>query len=1173
MSPAPKKFKRKPPPPRPRKLPQLISPRHQGSRQLQHIRKLHQNIPRRTPSPKKQRPATTTASTSIQGVNLSDAFFSTPDYERIRDLSPSPNLQTRQVRRTTGVPIYMSSNERDRIARLLIDFADDDTKPCSVFGSQRSELFRAFYFCGNCLLADRQEESNPKVQVNRRAKLGTYTCQAAHTDFGFPTHRLGDDEDEDEDTDPRKKKSYKTNTARTTSDESSNVPPISSRNTVVTVGDNEEKEDVSSSSEDNFSPSDSEEERQMNSLTCRPCTTANVATQTTQPMNPMLFRNLEADNSTTTCEQATIQTAKIQQLQFTNDTLKETVRELRLENRELIRSMKASEIQMRSKDDKIRRLRKEMADLIRKFGNVPTSCTNTKKSKVIVKHIKRVIKRTVCRHAKNSHRSKTFFKLLAEMLLQDNIHDWQLRDTIITVFRKYMRKHVFTPHRILKEMDLSGGTANFESLEILRRVENNGRRYMHTMLPSTSSMQRYADCVERLGQHIIPFHSIRNSTDDCEGFYFRVADIMREILKSGNLLDSVAKIRNILLSQSLDGATLSKNLNHTLCGIKFNDRSNPLRRSRHAVFPVVCVIGGETKLRVRGLFSRVIKEGTEAALQVLVKKYGIKPVILAFNSDMSCEWKISDCGGAAKNTIYPCTKCCWTSEELHTRSQKPDGCNWCVKMGHTLIPGWRCRHSRMCNPKHLAKLKEEMNDFEKSMPAIGKAVQEMWDKSKIKVTVDPRLEPTPAQKKNIRSIHFDVTKCSRQSRSKYNTYITGDMQLREMDVSGPLVERQRRLQIQLGKEWMYKDSLLCQDKHGKGGANTALVMMMSVLPCILHMEIRVGIKMLSLLFKEGLTRAKMDELGWMDASKRGGVGPRCNHLIDTLRQISDTKIQGTRDRPAQTKIPFDKQTNSLGILKYNNVQIRKFLENIHLLVEKCIVKEDEVALWKSSIEHYRTAMTILRRRHRLSSSEMWDFQRKSDFFFRDWLQLHGAEGMTNYVHMMGSGHVLEYLQHWGNLANHSQQGWEAFNSQFKTYFFNRTQRGGSVNKGRGKQSRMLPMARWLQRRLIFMSGYSEKEILERHNNISEEEKEAAKNWVRDNGGTIEFGQLIQSEEESDSVNECGEYVFNWEVGTADLYGEIVDVEADLDLHDEQQLVEQESDLDYDSNVQSTDDEQ
>jgi len=82
--------------------------------------------------------------------------------------------------------------------------------------------------------------------------------------------------------------------------------------------------------------------------------------------------------------------------------------------------------------------------------------------------------------------------------------------------------------------------------------------------------------------------------------------------------------------------------------------------------------------------------------------------------------------------------------------------------------------------------------------------------------------------------------------------------------------------------------------------------------------------------------------------------------------------------------------------------------------------------------------------------------------------------------MLAAGHISEYLVYWGNLYDHSQQGWEAFNSLIKTFFFRRTGRGGAGNKGRGPKSRLRPIARWLSRRVVWMCGYDYSYIVEQN---------------------------------------------------------------------------------------------
>ena len=130
-------------------------------------------------------------------------------------------------------------------------------------------------------------------------------------------------------------------------------------------------------------------------------------------------------------------------------------------------------------------------------------------------------------------------------------------------------------------------------------------------------------------------------------------------------------------------------------------------------------------------------------------------------------------------------------------------------------------------------------------------------------------------------------------------------------------------------------------------------------------------------------------------------------------------------------------------------------------------------IWLNIIEHYRKAFEILRSKQDLSFDQVKQFQLHVDLFYQDYLGLYERQGITNYFHLLGSGHVAQYLLSLGNLYVHSQQGWEAFNSFIKVYYFRRTNRGG----GRGSDgNRIRQFARWQARRLIWNTGYSYEEI-------------------------------------------------------------------------------------------------
>jgi hypothetical protein len=72
-------------------------------------------------------------------------------------------------------------------------------------------------------------------------------------------------------------------------------------------------------------------------------------------------------------------------------------------------------------------------------------------------------------------------------------------------------------------------------------------------------------------------------------------------------------------------------------------------------------------------------------------------------------------------------------------------------------------------------------------------------------------------------------------------------------------------------------------------------------------------------------------------------------------------------------------------------------------------------------------------------------------FMSQWLELLGKDHLTNYMHIVGSGHLTYFASKFGNLYRYSQQGWESLNQLLKHYYFNNTNHGGAAGNG-GKSS-------------------------------------------------------------------------------------------------------------------------
>ena len=125
-------------------------------------------------------------------------------------------------------------------------------------------------------------------------------------------------------------------------------------------------------------------------------------------------------------------------------------------------------------------------------------------------------------------------------------------------------------------------------------------------------------------------------------------------------------------------------------------------------------------------------------------------------------------------------------------------------------------------------------------------------------------------------------------------------------------------------------------------------------------------------------------------------------------------------------------------------------------------------------------MLFVRKTDDLTDNEIAVMQGHFDNFYQIWVgKLYSRAGVTNYIHMLGAGHIADYCYHWRNLYYQPQQGWEAFNSMLKNLFFRRTNQGGKAgNDPNNPRSRLKGIGRWLLRRTMWLCGYGKADVLE-----------------------------------------------------------------------------------------------
>jgi hypothetical protein len=663
---------------------------------------------------------------------------------------------------------------------------------------------------------------------------------------------------------------------------------------------------------------------------------------------------------------------------------------------------------------------------------------------------------------------------------------------LIYLCKNWLKSNVFSPWMILRAMDLAGGRLSYAGLEVLRSLEHMNRKYWKfCILPSRASLQRVAVQVQLFGQMKCPFqHVMMEGTG--EGIEFDHKKTLAAILEACGLSE-IAKQRCIMLAGTVDGSDLSKHLGFIMGGLKINDFSaiNPITKrpiyaedgdprkntvqSRNMDFVLALYMGRETK-KTFGYFTPMFQFLNDCADP---DKYmdnlpeGFQPLRICINCDLSAAWKGLMSGGAAKKCLLPCHCCDVLSESLHKPNEKTCS-RWCRELHHE-DETWQCYHKDMLTEEKVQELNEELSSLHSTLLERMEAVERS---SKMR-TSDNFDEATPKTQKAKHSVHFVPTNDT--ERQEYNQLLTRELILRNYPVITVVEMEMRREALRdMLREEKNVRNLLKKIEHAKPDENASFLLMQTV-PCCLHCSNRSNLKVMTVLLQEGLSNAKSGDI----LSDVTSVGRRIDKFFSLVNNIVNYEMLGDDNAPGQWNCPTNGASKNddteIGIICMINDKTVKVLNGLEALIDLCIKDDPDSSelrkeKWMRCIPYFREAMKKLGQKEDFTDDDIKHFQYNIDKFFQDWVDLNGLAGITNYIHMLASGHFSDYLFKWRNLYAHSQQGWEHLNNLVKTFHYRRTGRGGATNGGKGKKSKVLPIGRWLQRRLIWMLGTPWEEI-------------------------------------------------------------------------------------------------
>jgi hypothetical protein len=622
---------------------------------------------------------------------------------------------------------------------------------------------------------------------------------------------------------------------------------------------------------------------------------------------------------------------------------------------------------------------------------------------------------------------------------------------------------------VCRVLDMGSGQLNISGIDMLRKGiegdENGKIEYGGGWMTSKYYLQQAQEKVHNVAAVEIPFQQI--PTPDLDGVAFKNGDgddysklllFILEIFK----LDVISQDTNqppIQLAGTLDGMEMSRQVCVVIAGIKMLDpraidpvshlpigmEGSKKIQSRELCFPFKMVLTRDTKT----LYQEQFKDFFDFLGRIRdfgLPEFGIRPIQVSSPQDMSSTWKALGRGGGCKVHTFFCYCCALASKD--SAMPRKIRCESCITKDRL-----KCYHHATGDVATLERLSHDLEELQDTHQFLTGNTTELLSK------LQTHLDPSQFEKgSDISNIEY-AAESDLKKKEQYIQYLKPDLIELRLSLMGSHMERINRLRTAL--EIMTRKVELETTLRVTGKDAAALILLRQAVPCILHCENRCGEKIIKMFLLEVFNHHS------------GDVKSQDAFLLD-FEEFVNFNVQGKLWRKGNWRLTTTTNSNkerTIGDQGMPNQHVRNFMEAFHDLIDRYLrYDEKKKADWKLCITEWRKVMAMARQREDFTDGEIDNFSDQCDLFFEAWVDLHGLPGMTNYFHMIGSGHMTYFLIEWRNLYRYSQQGWEALNSLIKNIYYRRTQRGGHKGDGSTKNSKLQPIAKWLQRRLFFISG-------------------------------------------------------------------------------------------------------
>lgn len=232
----------------------------------------------------------------------------------------------------------------------------------------------------------------------------------------------------------------------------------------------------------------------------------------------------------------------------------------------------------------------------------------------------------------------------------------------------------------------------------------------------------------------------------------------------------------------------------------------------------------------------------------------------------------------------------------------------------------KCYHWSVGDETSIASFQQQLEEqLDLYLSNCGATFNEVQEKTKI--IYDPCKVTRQSNQWNIDYIPDGKTDDEKiMATWCFSNPLTTELMLRRQPLYGSLEDRRFRLKKYLVVEQMLKiiSQAILRGAEGKA----ALMLIMQAIPCIMHLENRVGEKLITVLLSMGAERFQ---------KQRGSRS--LTRFVTNIQHIVNTRILGTEARPKQWRVPLNEKGDSVNKVSLSNKKTRLFIDNISCLVD------------------------------------------------------------------------------------------------------------------------------------------------------------------------------------------------------------------------------------------------